>query len=116
MVTTQDLLHFIRQDQILAKWSDIDILVAIKKAILQSAITWVEKDNTVLGVCFGEWKNREEFYVHYIGGKGQVKKMLNYLRATYPNCKVVCGERKKRWQEATKHFIVKHDTMHKEAK
>jgi hypothetical protein len=106
MVTFADLLSFVRQDNILQNWTDKDILAGVSKAIATGAITWVEKDNKLEALCFGEWLSKEEFYVHYLRGKGHVRTLVNYLREVYPNCKIVSGERKNRWKEQRKQFKV----------
>lgn len=104
MVTVQQIIDFIRQEPVLDKWTDLDLVVAIQKGILHSAITWIEKDNKPIAVCFGEWETKEIFYVHYMAGKGHVRTMLRYLRQVYPQCKKLKLDRKGKYNNQSKTF------------
>jgi hypothetical protein len=88
-----EAVALIRKSDKMKEWTDTELIIAIRKSIAKTALTYTRDENGKLdGICFGKWyDNGRVLHVTFITGK--LRTLFRYLRSTFPQCVEITGYR-----------------------
>jgi len=99
MLKVEDALHFIRQNDQLSDWTDLQILNALRKSIHNFAFAFTTDGEKLTGLVFGRWEDEgETFHASLI--IGDLLLFVKHLREFHPNVSEVTG-----WRNDCQKFV-----------
>jgi hypothetical protein len=87
-MTTEDCIKLIRDNGLLADWSDEQIKIGINRAIDTCCFTFSRDATGKLdGLVFGRWIiPAEHIFVIAAIGKGKLRSYFSFLKSHFPQC------------------------------
>lgn len=83
----EDAIKYIKEHNVLPKWSDVQIQNLISEAIQSCTFAFsCNQSGELTGIVVGRWNARNSIHIVCMVGKNQLKDFIKYLRMLYPRC------------------------------
>lgn len=84
MITVEQAVKFVKENNCLKDWSEGAIAIAIAKSIESGVLSYCSKDDKLISLVFGKSFDNKQIHIQCAICKGQLKNYIRLFKKKYP--------------------------------